>query len=700
MATITTIDAAPHTPSRTLLVKLRHEATRRTSFWRSLLEMELLGLLIGILPYFLSITVGPAFAEIASFAAYPAIALSAWRLKAGTGNLIWRGVRVLLWCSLYAPIGALITWGIIKQFPYHSSLYGIRPEAFQTALNELIASMVLLAYSLVLPTRGLITLWQAARQRLRWLLTFSYLLIGILTVSILPVFYALFLGLASLNSTPVIAAPSQTASRLAEALTPTVRQGVAPGELNALLEQVLAGRAQLPAAPDQANAEIRNFSNLVGVQRLTLLRADGTVLAGAGRAPFASGSTLPEQERATWRLTLDQAGSGGCVIARPADGPLSDTAACPITAADGIPLATLVVENGIDIRTQWGAALGRVLGIVLIGTSFSLLLALPIILPVLLLALGIGFVIARRIAKRLELLALASADIAAGHLDRRITVDRDDEIGRLSGDFNRMAAQLEAREQALEAEAARAEAALEANRRLVANVSHELRNPLATLRGYVEAIEQTHGDQLPAHDLSVIQGEIGRLTTLIDDLFTLARAEAQQLPLQIEPVDSRALIHALIARLAPLAQRNRQIEIIGTLPLSLPLVVTDPARLEQVLLNLIQNALRHTPPGGIIALEASAANDHVALTVADTGSGIEADQLALIFERFYRGDQSRARETGGAGLGLALARELMVAMGGTITAESVPGRGSRFMVRLPLAEASDYSKGQGSGSRV
>jgi signal transduction histidine kinase len=263
-----------------------------------------------------------------------------------------------------------------------------------------------------------------------------------------------------------------------------------------------------------------------------------------------------------------------------------------------------------------------------------------------------------------------------------------DEVGRLSADFNSMAEQLGARERALADEAARAEALLRANRRLVANVSHELRTPLATLRGYLEALEQAHGHHLPAHDLAVIQREARRLTELIDDLFTLARAEAQQLPLTIEAVDADALAVRLVDTLAPLARRERQIELVAALPADLPLVRADRTRLEQVLLNLVQNALRHTPPGGIIAIEgaADAGSTTVTLTVADTGVGIPAEDLPLVFERFYRSDSSRARETGGAGLGLALVEELVTAMGGCVTATSEPGRGSRFSVALPWAE--------------
>jgi signal transduction histidine kinase len=175
------------------------------------------------------------------------------------------------------------------------------------------------------------------------------------------------------------------------------------------------------------------------------------------------------------------------------------------------------------------------------------------------------------------------------------------------------------------------------------------------------------------------------MAALVEDLFTLARAEAQQLPLNLEAVDARAVVGHLAETLAPLALRERQIEIVTALPADLPPVRADRVRLEQVVLNLLQNALRYTLPGGIIAVEGSADDGVVTLAVDDTGVGIPSEELPLVFERFYRSDSSRARESGGAGIGLALVSELTAAMGGRVAVESTPGRGSRFSIALPQA---------------
>lgn len=657
---------------------------QRTGFWQSLLETLTLGTIVGLLPYALIRIVGSPWTEIASLVAYPVIAYGAWRLASGGGRVWWRISRVLVWCAIYAVASGVISWAIIKAFPYHKPMYGMRTEALNYSASELILSMLLLTYTLVLPTRILMLLWAAAQQRIRWLLTFSYVLVGTITLVSIPAIFSLFIAVSSLSSAPLYAAPNDTAARLALALAPSVQAGVAAGELSPVLAGMLEGRAQLPSQPDQADAEVRDFNDLVGVRRLTLVGQDGVVLASAGEAAFADGQQLPREQQINWRLTLDQA-AADCVIARPVDGPLPEAAVCPIVTSTGTPEALIIVENMSDPRTQWGASLGRIVAITMIGTSFTWFLALPLIIVILLIALGIGALIARQISRRLERLTLATSDVAAGNFARRIIVDREDELGRLSADFNAMAAQLQQREHALSAEAARAEAALQANKRLVANVSHELRTPLTTLRGYVEVLEQEYGDALPQRDLAVIHGEVDRLTGMIEDLFTLARAEAQQLPLTIETVDARALVTRLVETLAPLARRNRQIELICALPADLPLVQADRGRLEQVLLNLVQNALRHTPTGGIIAIEGTASVNNVALSVADTGEGIAPEELPLVFERFYRSDQSRARETGGAGLGLALARELAHAMGGEINATSDLGRGSRFTVMLSRA---------------
>jgi len=367
----------------------------------------------------------------------------------------------------------------------------------------------------------------------------------------------------------------------------------------------------------------------------------------------------------------------------PANGVIPDTAICPVGA--GLD-AVLVVESNVDSSAQIGAGFGRIVSLTLLGASLLLNLTAFVVIALVPVALGVGYLIARGLTRRIERLDQAATTLADGELSARVAADSPDEIGRLGATFNTMAEQLQERERALADAAERAELLLRTNKRLVADVSHELRNPLATLRGYLDVLAEQHGHQLPPDDLRVIQGEMGRLTALVEDLFTLARVEAQQLPLSLGPVDVTALVARLAETLAPLARRERQIELVTQLDPATPMVNADAVRLEQVLRNLAQNALRHTPPGGIIAFEVCADEaGRVRIAVADTGVGIAPEDLPHVFERFFRGDSSRARETGGAGLGLALVRELVGAMQGSVTVESTLGRGSRFTVTLPVA---------------
>jgi signal transduction histidine kinase len=418
---------------------------------------------------------------------------------------------------------------------------------------------------------------------------------------------------------------------------------------------------------------------------LTLLSPEGVVMASVGDGAYPVGSPLSGAQATKMASVLAEARTAGCANGRPANGPRADTAACVITGNGSAPAALVLVESNVDSLAQFQADFQRIFASALMGASAAIYLEFIAVGGILLVAVGGGYLLSRRLTRRLERLAEATSGLAAGDLSRRVEVDSSDEIGRLSSDFNTMAERLEEREAALTAEKERAERLLQANRSLVANVSHELRTPLATLRGYIEALEQDYGDRLPAHDMAVIQGEIGRLTGLIEDLFTLARAEAHQLPLTIEEVDARSLVGQLAETIGPLARRERQIEIVTALPPDLPPVQADRVRLEQVMLNLMQNALRYTLPGGIIALQGSADDGVVTLAVDDTGVGIPPDELPMVFERFYRSDGSRARESGGAGIGLALVKELVGAMGGSVAVQSTPGRGSRFSVALRQA---------------
>lgn len=261
----------------------------------------------------------------------------------------------------------------------------------------------------------------------------------------------------------------------------------------------------------------------------------------------------------------------------------------------------------------------------------------------------------------------------------------------------------DAEQQAAQARAS-AQRAEQSRQDLIVNISHELRTPIASIRAHVESISLALDDEgTPALSngelrsyLGIVEREAERLGTLIDELLALARSETDKLQLTIAPVDAVGVIDEVYQALAPLAQRERQVLLVRNVPPDPPPLLADRQRLVQVLLNLVRNAITYTPAGGIVSVMVQQADqDHLVLAVADTGSGIAPAEIERIFERFYRTDASRDRASGGFGLGLAIVRELVEAMGGAITVESTLGEGSCFAVRMPIARAA-ASAGRGA----
>ena len=241
------------------------------------------------------------------------------------------------------------------------------------------------------------------------------------------------------------------------------------------------------------------------------------------------------------------------------------------------------------------------------------------------------------------------------------------------------AAQAEARSQQV-----RAERSEQSRRELIVNASHELRTPVASISAHVESLLKPGRpiDDETRKYLNVVAAESDRLGSLVDDVLALARADADELHLDVRAVDVPEIVDHVCEALAPLARRERTMSLLHSSAPDLPRAMADRDRLTQVLTNLVRNAINNTPDGGIISVETAQAGEHVVITVSDTGIGIEPQDLSRVFDRFYRTDQSRAQGTGGSGLGLAIVRDLLTAMGGSITAESTPGVGSVFRVSL------------------
>jgi signal transduction histidine kinase len=299
-----------------------------------------------------------------------------------------------------------------------------------------------------------------------------------------------------------------------------------------------------------------------------------------------------------------------------------------------------------------------------------------------------SYLVSRRTTQRLQRLTTAARAMRQGDRGARVTVEGEDEVARLQSDFNAMADELERTLQDLEAQRDTVSGLLQSRRELIVGVSHELRTPVATVRAMLESALKQKGVR-PAslrRDLEVMEGEVLRLQRLIDDLFTLSRLEVEQLTMTCQPTDMAPVVRRIVDAVAPLAWSGGRVEVVAELSSEPLIACVDEPRLEQILANLLRNGVRHTSPGGIVAVIVAAEEDAVKIEVRDTGEGISAEELPLIWERFYRGENARTDDVRGAGLGLALVKELTEAMGGGVGVESIVGEGSRFVVRLPKSD--------------
>jgi two-component system OmpR family sensor kinase len=291
----------------------------------------------------------------------------------------------------------------------------------------------------------------------------------------------------------------------------------------------------------------------------------------------------------------------------------------------------------------------------------------------LLLSLFVAFVFSRWLADPLQKMIIAARGMPSVEV-RPVEVQGPHEVQELMRAFNAMVS--------------RTQAGQKSQRDFVANVSHELKTPLTSIQGFSQAIldgtAQTDAERRQA--AQVIHDESARMHRLVLDLLDLARLDAGTADITMTSVDIHALLKAVAEKFTPQSQAaNVQIRLLSG-P-SLPNILADGDRLSQVFTNLVDNALKFTPPGGSIDLQASVIRAELLVSVADQGSGMTPEVQAHVFERFYQGDASRSRhERRGAGLGLAIAHEIVLAHGGRINVHSVPGEGTVFEVFLPLTK--------------
>ena len=296
-------------------------------------------------------------------------------------------------------------------------------------------------------------------------------------------------------------------------------------------------------------------------------------------------------------------------------------------------------------------------------------------------AVSLGFLLTGGVTAAIARLNRAARDVAAGDLDVFVPVEGSDEVAELTASFNQMTYRLREAEQARrEVEAARSH--------LLTAVGHDLRTPLASVRVIVEALSDGVVDDpdTVTRYLRTAQGDLNALSHLVDDLFMLAHLESGGVELERQPNSMTDLISDTLESFALRAEQQR-VTLRGEPCGTAEVAEFDARYIERALANLVENALRYTPPGGEVVLQAGAVSGGVSVRVSDTGPGIAEVDVPRVFERFYRGEASRSRATGGSGLGLAIVKGIVEAHGGSVGVETAAGRGTTFSFVLPAARS-------------
>jgi two-component system, OmpR family, sensor histidine kinase BaeS len=353
------------------------------------------------------------------------------------------------------------------------------------------------------------------------------------------------------------------------------------------------------------------------------------------------------------------------VIAGPGDVlgtklPSSDVSTGVPVKVNGVTVGTMLTRKPptININPAESAFLDKI-------KQIYLLIAIGVIV----LAVLMAFLFSRMLTRPIRELTAATRAVSAGKLTHTVPVRSRDELGELAASFNQMNSEL-----------ARS---TELRRQMTADIAHELRTPVSVILGHAEAV---HDGILPPslETFEIIRDETARLECLIEDLRTLSRADAGELPMEMrmfEPaklLENVCLVHNQSAARKGISLERRSAS-------DLPLVSMDPGRMQQVMNNLVDNALRYTPEGGSVILSAQVVDNMLEIRTQDSGTGIAKGELDRVFDRFYRSDPSRQREHGGSGLGLAIARSIVEKHNGRIWAESQPGQGTTIVIHLPLA---------------
>jgi heavy metal sensor kinase len=394
------------------------------------------------------------------------------------------------------------------------------------------------------------------------------------------------------------------------------------------------------ATTDAAQTVIRRLIQAGFAGRLTA--PDGTVWDGLGDAqhvpagpPPVPGWTSVEVEGTDWRVYSQ-----------------------PLEAPDGRPIGWLQVARSLAPSEQASESL-----------FVQIMLSLPLVVV---LAAVVGYFLAGRALRPIDRITRTAQAMSAQDLTQRIEYEGpDDEVGRLARTFDQMLDRLQA--------------AFERERRFTADASHELRTPLTVIKGRIDVtVSRPRTVQEYTHTLHDVARETNRLIRLTNDLLFLTRLGQRSPSMQLQPVDLRDLLSAIVDQVRPLAEAKAQ-ELVEEVAPGLRLT-GDPDHLIRLFLNILDNAIKYTPAGGRVTMRAVEESTTVRVTVRDTGPGIPPQHLPHLFERFYRVEADRSRETGGTGLGLAVAAEIARGHGGTLEVQSTVGQGTTCLIHLPRSQ--------------
>lgn len=525
------------------------------------------------------------------------------------------------------------------------------------------------------------------RRRLAVQLVFSHTLVVLLTALILQLTLVGAFSVAYVKGAiPGTTAPDFTLREPVEwlALTvgPDVLDAAEAGDAARLSTLEHRMRAVVgveePGQTDSLDAEPNELEHIV------VINAEGRIVATSDAAWAPHGAAVEELGEPlvvrlggrALELAGEPSGHGNLWLV---DGEDQTTVTTyPIMSADGVFRGVVLLHH----ERLSMAGVFPPLPAVAVGVIASTVIWLSAVgIPALLVAIPIGIIRARRVSKRISTLAEAADAMAQGDLSRRVDIDGHDEVARLGIRFNEMIESVDRTDQA--------------RKRFIANVSHDLRTPVAIIRGHIEhrlaqgehARQNGSGAGVAESDVSsleIMHQEVLTLERLIDDLFTLARLEEATLKIEPSPQAIDEVARNAVESVRPVAWAQRKITVESLVPADLPPVLADRTRLQQIFGNLLYNALRYTPEGGLVVVGAEARDQVVEVSVSDTGVGIPAEELERVFERHHRATNSGGMSEA-TGLGLAIVKQLVEAQGGTITAESRVGEGSVFRFTLPVA---------------